>query len=1572
MLSLTKQKWTVWALVCAIVFTQFAISLMFQSTSANAYSNTLEAENQALNNGATKNTDHKGYSGSGFVDNLWKPNAEVVFKVSTQYSGDYNMTLRYANGNDSWRSMTIYVNGNKIRSTNLPNTSSWDTWTDKVEQLSLIAGDNVIAIKKEVSDNGGINLDYANFTDTNVSSGSKQVTVYYRGNFTNPYIHYKKDNVNWTTEPGDKMAGATDAFGFYKAVIYTSADDLELTFNNGRDNTGNVSQWDRNNGQNYKYSGVTSGSVFTFDQGTGLKAGSPNGVTIGNGTSKTVTLYYKGNFTNPYIHFRLNAAGSTPEWTVQPGTKLNYSTVYPGYYSATITVYTPYLECVFNNGSINGQVGGDVREWDKNNGANYFAQNIVDGQSYTYESGNIRSGLPNGGGNSFDQFNGTKQVTVYYKGHFTSPYIHYRLQNANSGSAEWSNEPGTRMSLSEITGYSKAIISTSADNLEVVFNNGLVNGKVVDWDRNNGANYVAANVFNGSIYTYDESTKQLTIGDPNGVLTSTTDSSNTINIFYKKNASVPTPYIFYRLTYNNVVNSPKEPGYKMAESNYNGYVKYTLTLPPGVSTVEAAFNNGLENGIVKTWDRPANDNYFLLQAGYNTIADDEISRSIPNVNNISTEATVYYKTKFKNTYLYYKAQNGLWVSDPGVKMDDSEYLGYTKYTFKTGAYEQTEVRFTGNNSSTNLFESDPPSLKDSYIIPTGIVTLSGTNEKGITTIEDGKILAGKPKSGNEITVYYKKGLTLSPYLLYRVSTNNWNQQPGLKMTDTTEYPGYSKVTFNVGDAKIVDAAFNDGTGKLDDNKSKYYQLPIGVNTVSDGEVAPGLPTSGNKVTLYFNKTGFDAPLINYRTPEGVFLKEAKFLTQSDITGYYKIDLNVGSASKIIAYFTNGADITKMDDNSGKYYEFPVGLAAIYTLSNGTITLNKPTSATAGNEVTVYFKQGNLPISFVSRKPGATKWNDPIQLLTSEFTGYGKVNVKIGADNQLEGYFTDGTTKWDNSGSNYTFSIGTQTFSNGLITQGAPSQLTKNEIVVYYKTGIATPYIFYKPQGGIWTSGEIMAPSEVQGYSVARLNLSSASQADIYFNNGGVLDNFNGKNYTLQVGTYTINNSNITLSAPTAANTNKVTVYYKLPQNNFTFLYYRLPGGVWSTTGIPIISSDVAGYGKADVNMGSADRVEMYFDQGNGSPIDNYNNQNYSLTPGTSTIEDSTIYQGKPTGQGNQVTIYYAQGFLSPFVYYRTGTNDFNKAPGLPMQDSEYKGFKKVTFSIGRASQVEVYFQNSNGRIDNNTNKNYTFAVGTSVFSEGSIIYGQPSEALINKMQSGNTTPSLDLTDMGTDLDLFNNDNTSTIYYKRGYTTPYVQYRVSGGQWSVAPGKKMSTSEFAGYSKVTLPIGTADEVQIRFSNGNGMYSNAYYFSAGMSTFEAGKIYAGTPTKAATTNYTATIYYKRGYTTPYAYYQPTDGSWLALPGKKMVVSEIAGYSKITISLGKLLSIKVKIGDGKGKWFKSGTYYRFYKGINTFVNGEITEGKPTAIKKSTTTTPKKKTTTTTTKKASVITKN
>ncbi len=129
-----------------------------------------EAENATISGGLIA-TDHPGYTGSGFWGNVGTVGNNIEFAVNSEAGGSTDVSCRYSSG-DSNKTMNLYVNGIKIRTETFPSTSGWDNWSTKVDNVTLLAGNNTIKYQYDSGNTGFINVDYISLkpNPTGVSS----------------------------------------------------------------------------------------------------------------------------------------------------------------------------------------------------------------------------------------------------------------------------------------------------------------------------------------------------------------------------------------------------------------------------------------------------------------------------------------------------------------------------------------------------------------------------------------------------------------------------------------------------------------------------------------------------------------------------------------------------------------------------------------------------------------------------------------------------------------------------------------------------------------------------------------------------------------------------------------------------------------------------------------------------------------------------------------------------------------------------------------------------------------------------------------------------------------------------------------------------------------------------------------------------------------------------------------------------------------------------------------------------------------------------------------------------------
>ena len=134
---------------------------------AHAATTRLEAESAGLSGGAVVETDHPGYSGSGFVGGYTDGHsgtARTTFAVNAASAGSYTLALGYANGTGSKRTLTLAVDSGAAQQVSLPATASWDSWGSASVAVTLGAGAHSVSYTFGSGDSGNVNLDRLDVT----------------------------------------------------------------------------------------------------------------------------------------------------------------------------------------------------------------------------------------------------------------------------------------------------------------------------------------------------------------------------------------------------------------------------------------------------------------------------------------------------------------------------------------------------------------------------------------------------------------------------------------------------------------------------------------------------------------------------------------------------------------------------------------------------------------------------------------------------------------------------------------------------------------------------------------------------------------------------------------------------------------------------------------------------------------------------------------------------------------------------------------------------------------------------------------------------------------------------------------------------------------------------------------------------------------------------------------------------------------------------------------------------------------------------------------------------------------
>ncbi|MET9955137.1 cellulase family glycosylhydrolase [Streptomyces sp. NPDC006339] len=118
-----------------------------------------EAENATVSQGVVE-SNHTGFTGSGFVNYHNTTGGHVEWKVDAAAAGTGTLTLRYANGGTVGRPMDITVNGTLVADEKaFAPTGAWTTWSTTSLTAALRAGTNTVRATATTA-NGGPNVDH--------------------------------------------------------------------------------------------------------------------------------------------------------------------------------------------------------------------------------------------------------------------------------------------------------------------------------------------------------------------------------------------------------------------------------------------------------------------------------------------------------------------------------------------------------------------------------------------------------------------------------------------------------------------------------------------------------------------------------------------------------------------------------------------------------------------------------------------------------------------------------------------------------------------------------------------------------------------------------------------------------------------------------------------------------------------------------------------------------------------------------------------------------------------------------------------------------------------------------------------------------------------------------------------------------------------------------------------------------------------------------------------------------------------------------------------------------------------
>lgn len=151
--------------------------------SSQAFAQTIsqqEAETASYSGGANFESEHSGFSGTGYLGGFTdsnKGNAKVSFSLNASQAGQYNLETRFSNATGSAKSLSLYVDDQYIQQLNFGNGSNWADWLTQMSSVNLTAGNHTISLRFDNQDSGNINLDKFTINSQPLPSSTPTLTV---------------------------------------------------------------------------------------------------------------------------------------------------------------------------------------------------------------------------------------------------------------------------------------------------------------------------------------------------------------------------------------------------------------------------------------------------------------------------------------------------------------------------------------------------------------------------------------------------------------------------------------------------------------------------------------------------------------------------------------------------------------------------------------------------------------------------------------------------------------------------------------------------------------------------------------------------------------------------------------------------------------------------------------------------------------------------------------------------------------------------------------------------------------------------------------------------------------------------------------------------------------------------------------------------------------------------------------------------------------------------------------------------------------------------------------------------
>jgi len=133
--------------------------VLWPSSPAAAVNLRLEAENAPATCDGTIDSNHAGFSGTGFCNARNAVGAAAQFIATIATGTSTVVGIRYANGTTTNRPADVFVNGTRVATLAFAGTGAWTTWTMALVNTFTVNGNNTIRLVPTTA-NGLANIDF--------------------------------------------------------------------------------------------------------------------------------------------------------------------------------------------------------------------------------------------------------------------------------------------------------------------------------------------------------------------------------------------------------------------------------------------------------------------------------------------------------------------------------------------------------------------------------------------------------------------------------------------------------------------------------------------------------------------------------------------------------------------------------------------------------------------------------------------------------------------------------------------------------------------------------------------------------------------------------------------------------------------------------------------------------------------------------------------------------------------------------------------------------------------------------------------------------------------------------------------------------------------------------------------------------------------------------------------------------------------------------------------------------------------------------------------------------------------